>query len=154
MRKEQGVSTMKKAASTARPTASPAPRTRSTASATSAKARPLTSSVRRRREWRFFLPLTAIVEGSLPDGSKFREKARLENISSGGAFFQLASGIVVGSKFNLLIDMPKSATDGRKIQLKVGGKAIRLERPDKKGKKQGVAIRFGKDFGFVAGPKK
>jgi len=150
MRKEQGVSTMKKAASTARPTASPAPRTRSTASA---KARPLTSSVRRRREWRFFLPLTAIVEGSLPDGSKFREKARLENISSGGAFFQLASGIVVGSKFDLLIDMPKSATDGRKIQLKVGGKAIRLERPDKKGKKQGVAIRFGKDFGFVAGPK-
>ncbi len=161
MRKEQGVSTMKKAASTA----SPAPRTRSTASATtrsalstessatSAKARPLTSSVRRRREWRFFLPLTAIVEGSLPDGSKFREKARLENISSGGAFFQLASGIVVGSKFDLLIDMPKSATDGRKIQLKVGGKAIRLERPDKKGKKQGVAIRFGKDFGFVAGPK-
>jgi len=150
MRKEQGVSTMKKAASTARPTASPAPRTRSTASA---KARPLTSSVRRRREWRFFLPLTAIVEGSLPDGSKFREKARLENISSGGAFFQLASGIVVGSKFDLLIDMPKSATDDRKIQLKVGGKAIRLERPDKKGKKQGVAIRFGKDFGFVAGPK-
>gem|GEM_PF-2048629 len=144
------MSTMKKAASTARPTASPAPRTRSTASA---KARPLTSSVRRRREWRFFLPLTAIVEGSLPDGSKFREKARLENISSGGAFFQLASGIVVGSKFDLLIDMPKSATDGRKIQLKVGGKAIRLERPDKKGKKQGVAIRFGKDFGFVAGPK-
>jgi c-di-GMP-binding flagellar brake protein YcgR len=142
---------MKKAASTARPTASPAPRTRSTASA---KARPLTSSLRRRREWRFFLPLTAIVEGSLPDGSKFREKARLENISSGGAFFQLASGIVVGSKFNLLIDMPKSATDGRKIQLKVGGKAIRLERPDKKSKKQGVAIRFGKDFGFVAGPKK
>jgi c-di-GMP-binding flagellar brake protein YcgR len=113
-----------------------------------------TASVPRRREWRFFLPLTAIVEGSLPDGSKFREKARLENISSGGAFFQLASGIVVGSKFNLLIDMPKSATDGRKIQLKVGGKAIRLERPDKKGKKQGVAIRFGKDFGFVAGPKK
>lgn len=128
MRKEQGVSTMKKAGSTA--------------------------SVPRRREWRFFLPLTASVEGSLPDGSKFREKARLENISSGGAFFQLASGIVVGSKFNLLIDMPKSATDGRKIQLKVGGKAIRLERPDKKGKKQGVAIRFGKDFGFVAGPKK
>jgi hypothetical protein len=127
---------MKKAASPARPPASPA-------------ARPA-----RRREWRFLLPLTAVVEGTLPDGSKFREKARLDNISSGGAFFQLASSIVVGSKFDLFIDLPKSVTNGRKIQLKVGGKAVRLERPHQKGKKLGVAVRFGKDFGFVAGLKK
>jgi len=133
---------MKKAASTARSTKSPA-----------ARIHPLPARPRR-REWRFLLPLTAVVEGSLPDGSKFREKARLDNISSGGAFFQLASGIVVGSKFNLLIDLPKAATDGKKIQLKVGGKAVRLERPRQKGKKQGVAVRFGKGFGFIAGLKK
>jgi hypothetical protein len=133
---------MKKAASTARTKKAPA-----------APARP-TPSGPRRREWRFLLPLTAVVEGTLPDGSKFREKARLDNISSGGAFFQIASGIVVGSKFDLFIDLPKSVTEGRKIQLKVGGKAVRLERPRAKGKKQGVAVRFGKGFGFVAGPKK
>jgi hypothetical protein len=142
MRKEQGVSTMKKAASTARTAGSPAARTRPTPSGP------------RRREWRFLLPLTAVVEGRLPDGSTFREKARLDNISSGGAFFQLASSIVVGSKFDLFIDLPKSVTGGRKVQLKVGGKAVRLERPREKRKKQGVAVRFGKGFGFVADSKK
>lgn len=136
------MSTMKKAVPTARTHAAPASRTRPTPSGP------------RRREWRFLLPLTAVIEGSLPDGSKFRENARLDNISSGGAFFQLASSIVVGSKFDLLIVLPKSITDGRKLQLKIHGKAVRLERPRLKGKKQGVAVRFSKDFGFVAGPKK
>jgi len=142
MRKEQGVSTMTKPASTARPTAPRAKRTRPPASGP------------RRREWRFLLPLTAIVEGALPDGTNFRERARLDNISSGGAFFQLAAGIVVGSKFDLFIDLPKSSTGGRKLQLKVRGKAVRLEQPAKKGQKRGVAGRFSKDFGFVTDPGK
>jgi hypothetical protein len=133
---------MTKPASTVRPTAARAKQPRPPASGP------------RRREWRFLLPLTAIVEGALPDGTKFRERARLDNISSGGAFFQLAAGIIVGSKFVLFIDLPKSSTEGRKLQLKVRGKAVRLEPPASQGQKRGVAGRFSKDFGFVAGPSK
>jgi hypothetical protein len=38
--------------------------------------------------------------------------------------------------------------------LNLGGITVRLEEPDKKGKRQGVAIRFSKDFRFVADAKK
>ncbi len=111
-------------------------------------------TVNRRREWRFDLPLPAIVEGLLPQGKKFRESVLLENISSGGAFFCLDSGIVVGSKMKLSIDLPKELTEGKKIILKIGGTSVRLENADQKGKKQGVAVRFGKDFRFVPSRQK
>jgi len=110
--------------------------------------------INRRREWRFSLPLSATVEGELPRGRKFREAARLKNISAGGAYFCLDSGLVVGSRLNLVIDLPKKATEGRNVRLQLGGIAVRLEKPDRRGKKQGVAVRFNKKFRFVRGQKK
>jgi len=35
------------------------------------------------------------------------------------------------------------------MKLQIGGMTIRLEKPDIKGKKQGVAVRFSKNFKFV-----
>jgi c-di-GMP-binding flagellar brake protein YcgR len=107
----------------------------------------------RRREWRLDLPLPTIIEGKLPQGGQFKEVTTIENISATGAYFCLDSGLVVGSKLNLMIDLPSQLTAGKKIKLNLGGITVRLEEPDKKGKKQGVAIRFSKDFRFV-GPEK
>jgi len=103
----------------------------------------------RRREWRLELPLTTIIEGRLPDGKKFEEPTTIENISATGAYFCLDSGVVVGSKLNLMIDLPRQLTGGKDIRLNLGGITVRLEEPDKKGKRQGVAIRFDRDFKFV-----
>jgi c-di-GMP-binding flagellar brake protein YcgR len=108
----------------------------------------------RRREWRLDLPLSAIIEGRLPHGAKFSETTTLENISSTGAYFCLDSGVVVGSRLNLMIELPKNLTGGQEIKLNLGGITVRLEEPDKKGKRQGVAIRFNKDFKFVEAGKK
>ena len=102
--------------------------------------------INRRREWRFELPLTAIVEGRLPQGKVFKETAKLENISSTGAYFCLDSGVVVGSKLNLYIELPEKLADGKKLRLRVGGITVRLEKPDKKTKRQGVAVRFSDDM--------
>lgn len=113
-----------------------------------------TLQANRRREWRLDLPLSTMIEGRLPHGKKFAETTTLENISSTGAYFCLDSGVVVGSKLNLMIDLPKNLTGGKKIKLNLGGITVRLEEPDKKGKRQGVAIRFSKDFRFVEGGKK
>lgn len=110
--------------------------------------------INRRREWRFELPLTAIVEGRLPQGRNFKEVAKLENISSTGAYFCLDSGVVVGSKLNIIIELPKELTDQQKLKLQLGGMTIRLEKPNKKNKRQGVAVRFDKEFKFVGAPKK
>lgn len=109
--------------------------------------------VNRRREWRFELPLTAVVEGKLPQGGSFKETAKLENISSGGAYFCLDSGVIVGSKIKLAIELPKELTEGKKVKLRVGGMTIRLEKPNTKRKKQGVAVHFSKDFEFIPGAK-
>jgi len=107
-------------------------------------------AIDRRREWRFDLPLPAIVEGKVGEGIKFQEKTVLENISSTGAYFCLDSGVTVGSKLNLIIEIPSELSPEKKVKLQLGGLTIRLEKPDKKGKKQGVALRFSKKFEFIS----
>jgi len=109
----------------------------------------------RRREWRFDLPLPTTIEGQLPQGRKFKELTTIKNISSTGAYFCLDSGVIVGSKLNLMIDLPSQLTEGKSVKLNLGGITVRLEEPEKEGKKQGVAIRFTRDFHFIeAGEKK
>lgn len=101
----------------------------------------------RRREWRFDLPLPAEIKGQLPQGKQFKEKTVLENISSTGAYFTLDSSLVVGSRVNLAIELPPELTEGRKIKLCLDGVTVRLEKKGRKGRKQGVAVRF-KDYRF------
>jgi hypothetical protein len=108
----------------------------------------------RRQEWRLELPLATSIRGKLPDGKKFEESTTIENISAIGAYFCLDSGVVVGSKLNLIIDLPRQLTGGKNIKLNLGGITVRLEEPDKKGKRQGVAIRFDKDFKFIKADRK
>jgi len=120
----------------------------------SARKVPSAVEINRRREWRLDLPLTAEIEGKLPQGKKFREATKLENISSGGAYFCMDSGVVVGAKLNLIIELPRKLTEGKKMRMRLGGITVRLEKPDKKTKKQGVAVRFSRDFMVIPEKKK
>jgi c-di-GMP-binding flagellar brake protein YcgR len=115
---------------------------------------PLDLEINRRVEWRFDLPLSAVVTGKIPSGKKFEEKTTLENISSGGAFFLLNSPIPVGSKFKITVEIPHKLTEGKNVFLKLDGTVLRLIKVEKTTKKQGVAVRFGKDYEFVTPPKK
>jgi len=119
-----------------------------------AKTLPEDLEINRRREWRFDFPLETLIEGSLADGAKFKEATHLENISSGGAYFTLDSGVVVGSKLNLYIELPEKLADGKRLRMRVGGITVRLEKPDKKTKRQGVAVRFSDDMFKVVPARK
>jgi len=119
-----------------------------------AKSLPKDLEVNRRGEWRFELPLTTVIQGKSSQGQKFEEETCLENISSGGAYFCLDSGIVVGSKLNLMIELPEKLTEGQPLKLRIGGITVRLEKPDVKSKRQGVAVRFNRDFKVVPARKK
>jgi c-di-GMP-binding flagellar brake protein YcgR len=110
-------------------------------------------AIDRRREWRFDLPLPAIVEGKGGEGKKFQEKTVLENISSTGAYFCLDAGVTVGSKLNLIVEVPSELSPDKRVKLQLGGLAVRLEKPEKKGKKQAVALRFSKKFKFITEDK-
>lgn len=103
----------------------------------------------RRKEWRFDLPLPAMVEGELPAGETFHEKTTLKNISSSGAYFTLDSGVTVGSKLNLIIDLPPNLTEGKKVRLQLGGLTLRLTKAGGRGKKQGIALCFDEDYKFI-----
>ena len=117
----------------------------------SSKSKPLTkTSSNRRNEWRFELPLPAQVEGEFPRGKKFKEETTVKNISSGGAYFCLDSGITVGSKLNLVIDLPSKLTEGRKVKLRLGGLTVRLNKLQKGEKKQGIALSFDEDYSFIS----
>jgi c-di-GMP-binding flagellar brake protein YcgR len=118
------------------------------------KAIPEDVEINRRREWRFDFPLDTLIEGSLAGGTKFKEETHLENISSGGAYFTLDSGVVVGSKLNLYIELPEKLADGKKLKMRIGGITVRLEKPDKKSKRQGVAVRFSDDMFQIVPVKK
>ena len=107
-------------------------------------------SPNRRNEWRFELPLPAEVEGKIPRGKKFKEKTTVQNISSGGAYFCLDSGITVGSKLNLVIDLPSKLTEGKKVKLKLGGLTVRLNKLQRGEKKQGIALSFDEDYAFIS----
>lgn len=104
----------------------------------------------RRSEWRFELPLPAQVEGEFPRGKKFKEKTTVKNISSGGAYFCLDSGITVGSKLNLVIDLPSKLTEGKKVKLKLGGLTVRLNKLQRGDKKQGIALSFDEEYEFIS----
>lgn len=111
------------------------------------------AKIDRRREWRFDLPLPAKIEGKLPKGEKFKEETTIQNISSKGVYFCLDSGVVIGSKLNLVIDLPTRLGEGKKLKLCIGGLTVRLEEPDKAPKKQGVALRFHKEFRIISEEK-
>ena len=108
----------------------------------------------RREEWLFELPLSVLVEGNISRGKKFKEETILQNISSGGAYFCLDSGVTVGSKLKLVIEVPDKLTEGKKVKLSLGGLTVRLEKPIQKGKKQGIALRFSKKFEFITKDEK
>ena len=128
--------------------------TKKAAAKKTSKKVPKDLAVNRRREWRFDLPLKTIIEGKLPEGRKFHEVTELQNISSGGAYFCLDSGVVVGSKLNLMIELPDKLTDGKRMRLMVGGITVRLEKPNARTRKQGVAVRFSDEFKVCPTAKK
>lgn len=96
----------------------------------------------RRFELRLALPLSVIIEGTQANGKNFSEKTFIENISSTGAYFKLQALVTVGTKLLLKIELPSSLSEGKKINLRLPGKIIRLEKTGTNGNKQGVALNF------------
>jgi len=94
-----------------------------------------------------------LIEAAWPTGPSFKEATHLENISSGGAYFTLDSGSS-SVQAEPVHRASREVADGKKLRMRVGGITVRLERPDKKTKRQGVAVRFSDDMFKVVPIKK
>lgn len=100
----------------------------------------------RRFELRLVLPLSVIIEGTQANGKNFSEKTFIENISSTGAYFRLQALVTVGTKLLLKIELPSSLSEGKKMNLRLPGQIIRLEKTGTNGNKQGVALNFNEEL--------
>ncbi|MBN1940399.1 MAG: PilZ domain-containing protein [Candidatus Aminicenantes bacterium] len=123
-----------------------------TKSSAKAAASLVSAQIARRREGRFEMPLSADVRGSLPRGSTFQETAKIRNISSTGAYLYLQAAVIVGTKLTLAISLPARATGGKPLRLKIAGSVVRMEKARKTSRKLGVAVRFAREYRFVAAP--
>lgn len=100
----------------------------------------------RRFELRLVLPLSVIIEGTQANGQNFSEKTFIENISSTGAYFRLQALVTVGTKLLLKIELPSSLSEGKKMNLRLPGQIVRLEKTGTNGNKQGVALNFNEEL--------
>lgn len=100
----------------------------------------------RRFELRLVLPLSVIIEGTQANGKNFSEKTFIENISSTGAYFRLQALVTVGTKLLLKIELPSSLSEGKKMNLRLPGQIIRLEKTGTNVNKQGVALNFNEEL--------
>ena len=100
----------------------------------------------RRFELRLALPLSVIIEGTQANGQNFSEKTFIENISSTGAYFRLQALVTVGAKLLLKIELPSSLSEGQKMNLRLPGQIVRLEKTGTNGNKQGVALSFNEEL--------
>ncbi len=100
----------------------------------------------RRFELRLALPLSVIIEGTQANGQNFSEKTFIENISSTGAYFSLRALVTVGTKLLLKIELPSSLSEGQKMNLRLPGQIVRLEKTGTNGNKQGVALSFNEEL--------
>ncbi len=100
----------------------------------------------RRFELRLALPLSVIIEGTQANGKNFSEKTFIENISSTGAYFRLQALVTVGTKLLLKIELPSSISDGQKINLRLPGQIVRLEKTGTNENNQGVALNFTEEL--------
>jgi hypothetical protein len=89
----------------------------------------------RRKARRFSVSWPVRIEGYEPSGSSFEEAGELENLSSSGAFLNIARPIEIGTTLNIAIRVPFQSERWMKYSAEV----IRVEQEDPSAR---VGIRF------------
>lgn len=101
----------------------------------------------------FKLSLPALVIGIDAYGNKFQERTELSSISSQEAIFLLNSGITIGSKLNLSLDIPKTLVLENQLKLLISGRVFYVKAEGNKNKKQLISIHLDKNYKIQPFPK-
>jgi hypothetical protein len=106
-----------------------------------------------KRERAFELSLPALVTGLDALENKFREKTHLFSISSEEATVWLKSKVMVGSKLDISLDIPKTLILESHLKLRLSGTVILAQADSARvGKKQLVSVRLDKKFRLLPIP--
>ena len=99
-----------------------------------------------KRERTFELSLPALVKGIDALKNEFQERAQLSSISSQEAALRLNSKVMIGSRLNLALNIPKTLILEKSLKLHLSGTVI-IVQPDTNGrKKQLISLRLDNNY--------
>ena len=99
-----------------------------------------------KRERSFELSLPILVTGIEASGNEFQEYSELASISSQEAIFFLNSGVTIGSRLKLSLDIPKTILLENDLKLELTGRVIYVKAEQNNEKKQLIVLRLDKKY--------
>ena len=105
------------------------------------------------REQKFELSLPTLVTGLDASGNEIEENTELSSISATEAIFTLESGVIIGSRLNLSLEIPKTLFLENHLKLQVSGK-VAFVQVDQNQRKQIIALRLDQNYKICPNPAK
>ena len=106
-----------------------------------------------KRERAFELSLPALVTGVDVLENKFREKTQVLSISAEEATVWLRSKVILGSRLDLALDIPKTLILENHLKLRLSGTVVEAQADAARvGKKQLISVRLDKKFRLLPIP--
>jgi len=99
-----------------------------------------------KRERSFKLSLPILVNGIDAYGNKFQERTELSSISSQEAIFSLNSGVTIGAKLNLSLDIPKTLILEDQLKLIISGDVVYVKSEANNKKKQLISVQLDRNY--------
>lgn len=94
----------------------------------------------------FDLSLPVMVKGVDASGNEFQERTELNTISSQLATFWIDSGVTIGSKLDLCLEVPKTIILEQQIRLLLSGDVIFVKADSQNHKKHLISVRLDKNY--------
>ncbi len=90
----------------------------------------------------FNLPLPTLVSGQDAAGRAFQERTVLFYISNSGASFNLRSVPAPGARLKLVIDLPPSLAEDKRLKLVIYGRVALVEPPEPRSDRRRISLRL------------
>jgi hypothetical protein len=94
----------------------------------------------------FKLSLPVLVRGIKADGTELEEKAVITSINSNKAVLMLKSKILIGTKLNLNVDIPKTLFLENKFTLYLSGEVVHINFKQNKQYDQIITVELNKGY--------
>jgi len=98
------------------------------------------------RERIFELSLPALIAGINAVGEEFQEYSELISLSSQEAIFKLDSNVIIGSKLNLSLDIPKTLFLENQLKVEISGNVRFAKAEQNDSKRQLIILRLNKIY--------
>ncbi len=100
----------------------------------------------RKQERYFELSVPALVSGTNAKGDEFEERTTISSISSQEASFWLKSKVIIGTRINMSLQIPKTLILESHLSLLISGEVIFVQSETNNRKKQLAIIRLDRSY--------